>query len=46
MEKMAQILQISKKKDFESPDFYDKFQWVVAKNIEGFLIFSTFISIL
>ncbi len=38
MEKMAQICQISKTKVSESPDFYDKFQWV-AKNIEGFCFF-------
>jgi len=27
-----------KKKDFNSPDFYDKFQFV-AKNIKGFFLF-------
>jgi hypothetical protein len=44
MENMAQICQILKTKVSESPDFYDKFQYV-AKNIEGFCnFFSTFIS--
>jgi hypothetical protein len=43
MEKMAQICQISKKKNSRLPDFYAKFQQV-ARNIEGFCVFSTFIS--
>jgi hypothetical protein len=32
---MAQIRQISKKRNLESPDLYDKFQYV-AKSIERF----------
>jgi hypothetical protein len=47
MEKMAKILPDlffkNKKKPFELPDFYDKFQ-KVAKSIKGFWFFSTFIS--
>jgi hypothetical protein len=43
MDKITQILHISKIFFSESPDFYDKFQQVVM-NIEGFCFFSTFIS--
>ncbi len=43
MKKMAQIRQILKKKNSKFSEFYDKFQWV-AQNIEGFWVFSTFIS--
>jgi hypothetical protein len=43
MKKMAQIRQILKKKNSKFSEFYAKLQWV-AKNIEGFLVISTFIS--
>jgi hypothetical protein len=43
MDKITQILHISKNFFSESPNFYDKFQQVV-KNIEGFFFFPTFIS--
>jgi hypothetical protein len=43
MEKMTEIRQISKEKKSKSPYLYDKFQ-EVAKNIEEFRFFSTFIS--
>jgi hypothetical protein len=42
MEKMVQICQVSKRKKFKSPDFYNKFQ-SVGKNIEGSWFFSTLI---
>jgi hypothetical protein len=38
---MAQIPQISKKRNFESPDLYDKLQYV-AKNIERFFLWGFF----
>jgi hypothetical protein len=43
MEKMTQNRQNSKEKKPQLPDLYDKFQ-EVAKNIEEFRFFSTFIS--
>jgi hypothetical protein len=44
MKKMVQICQIFKKNQKPiMPDFYDKFH-KVAKNIERFWFFSTFIS--
>jgi hypothetical protein len=43
MKKMVQIRQISKRKEFKLPNFYNKFQ-KVAKNIEESWFFSTFIS--
>jgi hypothetical protein len=43
MEKMTEIRQISKTIVSILADFYDKFQ-LVAKNVEGFGPFFTFIS--
>ncbi len=43
--KMDQICTISKKRrSSKSPDFNDKFILMVAKNIDGFSIYCTFIS--